>query len=184
MCLSDVCPWNAGEAYASALQSVYSYSSGKQRMQQNGQVDEKWQIEQGLVVSNMHPNKETGVGERCGRPGLLGTLRASCQGLSDPPSLSPIGSACTTTPQSALIGTHRKRPLSLLCGWYISDARQSALSTIICRSAFSAEGERGWMSGRWESVLPVHWPGSACTQVATSRAQLLSKPQVCQGEPS
>lgn len=54
---------------------------------------------------SVHPDKEAGGRGQCGRPGLLGTLRASGWGVSVPTSLSPIGSARITTPQSALVGT-------------------------------------------------------------------------------
>lgn len=46
MCVCNVCPWSPREAYVSALQ--YFYSSGKQRIQQNGQVNAKQPCEQGL----------------------------------------------------------------------------------------------------------------------------------------
>lgn len=74
-------------------------------------------------------------------------LRAGCLGLSAPSSLSPIGSAYSTTPQSALTG----KPSDCTVGGVSQTSGNQQLSTIIYRSAFSTEGEQERMP------IPAHW---------------------------
>lgn len=74
-------------------------------------------------------------------------LRAGCLGLSAPSSLSPIGSAYITTPQSALTG----KPSDCTVGGVSQTSGNQQLSTVIYRSAFSTGGEQERMP------IPAHW---------------------------